>query len=275
MARKYPMTVDEIVTSYRQAKNPQLQIGVLADLNVCTRKEIKDLLAEAGVLKAPPENKGGRPVTFDTELARRLWGEGLTDTEIAAQLGIPVVRFAKWRQRVGLLRPRTAQTRREDTTKKAGTGRQRTGGTEHEEAECRCAAALRGGARRGDGEGPAGTAGCGGGGRVRRCAAGGQGLPVHGDAPAGGNAHRRGGAGDVGGADGHAGGGVKNGKALAPDRGEGCGDKAGFDTAALMGRRPALDARGTHVGTSGRRYEGLKDKPYIYTIRARAYLRGS
>lgn len=116
--RKYPMTVDEIVTSYRQAKNPQLQIGVLADLNVCTRKEIKDLLVEAGVLKAPPENKGGRPVTFDTELARRLWGEGLTDTEIAAQLGIPVVRFAKWRQRVGLLRPRTAQTRRENTTKK-------------------------------------------------------------------------------------------------------------------------------------------------------------
>lgn len=118
MARKYPMTVDEIVTSYRQAKNPQLQIGVLADLNVCTRKEIKDLLAEAGVLKATPENKGGRPVTFDTELARRLWSEGLTDTEIAAQLGIPVVRFAKWRQRVGLLRPRTAQTRRENTTKK-------------------------------------------------------------------------------------------------------------------------------------------------------------
>lgn len=90
MARKYPMTVDEIVTSYRQAKNPQLQIGVLADLNVCTRKEIKDLLAEAGVLKAPPENKGGRPVTFDTELARRLWGEGCGDKagfDIAALMG--------------------------------------------------------------------------------------------------------------------------------------------------------------------------------------------
>nr|DAT60209.1 MAG TPA: hypothetical protein [Caudoviricetes sp.] len=29
-----------------------------------------------------------------------------------------------------------------------------------------------------------------------------------------------------------------------------------------MGRRPALDARGTDVGTLGRRYEGLKDKPY-------------
>nr|DAY82854.1 MAG TPA: hypothetical protein [Caudoviricetes sp.] len=31
-----------------------------------------------------------------------------------------------------------------------------------------------------------------------------------------------------------------------------------------MGRRLALDARGTDVGTLGRRYEGLKDKPYIY-----------
>lgn len=52
--RKYPMTVDEIVTSYRQARNPQTQIGVLADLNVCSRKEIKELLMEAGALAAPP-----------------------------------------------------------------------------------------------------------------------------------------------------------------------------------------------------------------------------
>lgn len=116
------MTVDEIVTSYRQAKNPQLQIGVLADLNVCTRKEIKDLLAEAGALKAPPEKKGGRPATFDTELARRLWSEGLTDTEIAAQLGIPVVRFAKRRQRVGLLRPRVPPQCREEIKKPAQAG---------------------------------------------------------------------------------------------------------------------------------------------------------
>lgn len=116
MARKYPMTVEKIVTSYRQAKNQQTQIGVLADLNVCTRKEIKELLTEAGALQQPPpESKAGRPVTFDTEKARRLWDEGLTDAEIAARLEIPTVRFAKWRQRVGLLRPRTPQKNRTET----------------------------------------------------------------------------------------------------------------------------------------------------------------
>lgn len=124
MARKYPMTVEEIVTSYRQAKNQQTQIGVLADLNVCTRKEIKELLIEAGALQQPPpESKAGRPVTFDTEKARRLWDEGLTDAEIAARLEIPTVRFAKWRQRVGLLRPRTPQKKQD---------RNGTGGAERE-----------------------------------------------------------------------------------------------------------------------------------------------
>lgn len=115
MARKYPMTVEEIVTSYRQAKNQQTQIGVLADLNVCTRKEIKELLTEAGALQPPPESTAGRPVTFDTEEARRLWDQGLPDAEIAARLEIPTVRFAKWRRRVGLLRPRTPQKNRTET----------------------------------------------------------------------------------------------------------------------------------------------------------------
>lgn len=117
MARKYPMTVDEIVTSYRQARNRQTQIGVLADLNVCTRKEIRELLAEAGVLSPPaPETakKGGRPISFDAELARRLWAEGLTDAEIAEKLGIPVERLVRWRQRVGLLRPRVPPQCRQD-----------------------------------------------------------------------------------------------------------------------------------------------------------------
>ena len=57
--RKYPMTVEEIVTSCRQAKNPQTQIGVLADLNVCSRREIRELLTEAGALAAPLRKRAG------------------------------------------------------------------------------------------------------------------------------------------------------------------------------------------------------------------------
>lgn len=127
--RKYPMTVEEIVTSYRQAKNPQTQIGVLADLNVCSRREIRELLTEAGALAPPPEKKGGRPVTFNTEQARRLWDEGLTDTQIAAKLGVPVPRFVGWRRRVGLLRPRVPPQCRGAETKEPEC----SGGTQEEQ----------------------------------------------------------------------------------------------------------------------------------------------
>lgn len=206
MARKYPMTVEEIVTSYRQAKNQQTQIGVLADLNVCTRKEIKELLTEAGALQQPPESKAGRPVTFDTEEARRLWNEGLPDAEIAARLEIPTVRFAKWRQRVGLLRPRTPQKKQD---------RNGTGGAEREKGK-------RGKVRGigGDGEGPAGAAGCGGGSRIRRSAVGAGWAAPDGAAPAGGDADRRGNAWDAGGAAGHGGRGV-NQKSPRPCPGRG------------------------------------------------------
>ena len=58
MARKYPMTVEKIVTSYRQAKNQQTQIGVLADLNVCSKDDIIEVLAAQGV---EVKKKAGRP----------------------------------------------------------------------------------------------------------------------------------------------------------------------------------------------------------------------
>lgn len=217
MARKYPMTVEEIVTSYRQAKNQQTQIGVLADLNVCTRKEIKELLTEAGALQQPPESKAGRPVTFDTEEARRLWDEGLPDAEIAARLEIPTVRFAKWRQRVGLLRPRTPQKKQD---------RNGTGGAEREKGK-------RGKVRGigGDGEGPAGAAGCGGGSRIRRRAAGAGWTAPDGAVPAGGNADRHGNAWDAGGAAGHGGRGVKTEKP-SPRTGARAAATTDLDTAA-------------------------------------------
>ena len=42
------MTNEEIVRDYKAAKAPQKQIGILADLNVCSKKEIVEILREAG-----------------------------------------------------------------------------------------------------------------------------------------------------------------------------------------------------------------------------------
>jgi len=39
----------EIVREYKTAKNKSSQIGILADLNCCTRKDIEKVLIEAGI----------------------------------------------------------------------------------------------------------------------------------------------------------------------------------------------------------------------------------
>lgn len=51
------MSNGEIVMSYRLAKNKKAQIGILADLNCCRRKEIVDILEQKGELKSR-EDKG-------------------------------------------------------------------------------------------------------------------------------------------------------------------------------------------------------------------------
>jgi len=55
------MTPAEIVADYRQSKTPMKQIGILADLNVCTRQEIVDILREAG--EELPKNYQKKPKT--------------------------------------------------------------------------------------------------------------------------------------------------------------------------------------------------------------------
>lgn len=42
------MTENEIVRNYKQAKKKQEQIKILADLNLCTKKEIRDILEKHG-----------------------------------------------------------------------------------------------------------------------------------------------------------------------------------------------------------------------------------
>lgn len=52
-----PMSESEIVASYRQAAKPAAQITVLADLNVCSKERIEEILREAG---EPLPKKRGR-----------------------------------------------------------------------------------------------------------------------------------------------------------------------------------------------------------------------
>lgn len=106
MAKLY-MTDGEIVNSYRLARDPRRQIGVLTELNAVPPSVIREVLAEAGELALKPRKTGGgRPLSFDAAEARRLFDAGMSDKEMAEKLGTKVRNIQFWRQGQGLLRPR-------------------------------------------------------------------------------------------------------------------------------------------------------------------------
>ena len=96
----------EIVRSYRMAADPKKQIKVLAELNACTVKEIRQVLVGEGVLpretEIPEEPKKAAKKRFDEETARMLYEEGLDDAAIAKATGMTAHTVAKWRSRNGL-----------------------------------------------------------------------------------------------------------------------------------------------------------------------------
>lgn len=114
--RKLPMGAKEIVASYRTAKNPKAQIGVLADLNGCTEKEIEEILMQLGAIK-PAERKKPNPrkIHVDAAAARELLEQGMTDEEAAAALDIGVHKFAEWRREAGIKPNRKAVISEEST----------------------------------------------------------------------------------------------------------------------------------------------------------------
>ena len=59
-----PMSEGEIVASYRQAAKPAAQITVLADLNVCSKERIEEILREAG--EPLPKKRGHQKQTEGT-----------------------------------------------------------------------------------------------------------------------------------------------------------------------------------------------------------------
>ena len=86
------MTDGEVVTSYRQAKNKREQLGILADLNLMTVEQVREILRAAGIGEVGEAKKTRREppnVWRDEELAslRRMCAEGRGLGEISASLG--------------------------------------------------------------------------------------------------------------------------------------------------------------------------------------------
>ena len=117
--RRLQMSESEIVSSYRTARDPRRQIGILAELNAVTPRVIREVLEEAGELTPKPRSHGGgRPLGFDAGLARQMFEAGLTDEQISAKLGAKPRAIMEWRRRQGLVRPkgRPRPPQKEETT---------------------------------------------------------------------------------------------------------------------------------------------------------------
>lgn len=97
------MTNEEIIRDYREAKSPMKQIGILADMNCCTRKEIVAILAEAGeeipkqYQKRPKAEKSrGGGGTLETESPAFPGGQheevlGMNDDTVPASEVLPLM----------------------------------------------------------------------------------------------------------------------------------------------------------------------------------------
>lgn len=131
------MSAQEIATSYRTAKNQQMQIGILADLNLCSKEEMREVLVQLGVLEPAKKSPraGRKPLKFDEEKARTLWDSGADDQEIAKAVGVSKSCIQRWREREALTRPRG---KRKQTEKE---GEEMTGRDRPAECAVSCQAA--------------------------------------------------------------------------------------------------------------------------------------
>lgn len=89
------MSDSEILRQYRDAKNKKAQVGILADLNCCTKKEISEKLASLGVLNVEQESPFGKQF-------EELYNQGMSDAEIAEKMGAPKSDVTSWRRDRGL-----------------------------------------------------------------------------------------------------------------------------------------------------------------------------
>ena len=100
------MSDEEIIVSFKQAKNQKHQVNVLADLNGTNTVEMRQHLVKLGLL-APPAAPSPKSVPVIDELrAMELFKAGETDLNIAEMLGVSIHTIKGWRKRNGFMRPR-------------------------------------------------------------------------------------------------------------------------------------------------------------------------
>lgn len=90
----------DICREYRQAKDKRMQISILADMNLCTRKEIEKILIENGVIKKAPVNKNHGKLPYAAYQRRvALVKSGKPISEIAKMENISRQALRAWIQK--------------------------------------------------------------------------------------------------------------------------------------------------------------------------------
>ena len=88
---KLPMSEGEIVREYKAAADKNKQVNILADLNVCTKDEILQILVKRGAISGLPKKKRRPPIKWTEEMLdeiRQLYGNGKSAQEIADFMGL-------------------------------------------------------------------------------------------------------------------------------------------------------------------------------------------
>jgi len=98
---KLYMTTEEIIKMYQEAKNPGKQVTILAHMNLCPVKVIKEITGHTRKLSM--EYKPLKmPQGVCHETALKLYNAGYNDTEIAKEMGVYKGKIRMWRLYCGL-----------------------------------------------------------------------------------------------------------------------------------------------------------------------------
>ena len=89
------ITQAEVRAEYARAQDKEAMVGVLADLTVSTKAEVRKFL---GVTKKVRKE----PATLDVKASKKLYEQGMSDRRIASRLGGSQNTVWRWRKANGL-----------------------------------------------------------------------------------------------------------------------------------------------------------------------------